>query len=153
MKLEDAARSVLDAAANEENPEAMIGALETLRVAVEGRPIPQQEAIDCLALRLDGADLLGDTKAEDLIEWLNLVEPDAEDLVRLEALAKERKFQAWDCPTCGERVYFARPDDWDHFQGVCQADHTSYPAGHVAQCDNCRCYKPHGEPKTPEILR
>lgn len=117
-----------------------------------------EQATACLALRLEDADLLGDTTAEDLIEWLNVTEPDGGDLVRLEALAKEHNFEAWDCPTCCERVYFGRPDDWAHFQGVLQADYTSYPAGHVAQCDECRCHRPYGEPEpeepeTPQILR
>jgi len=156
MNVLDAAQQVVAAAYNEESPEAMIGAIENLRESVEGTPMNSENATACLALRLEGHDLLGDTKAEDLIEWLNIAEPCGEDLVRLEALAKEHKFQAWMCPTCGNRVYFGRPDDWDHFQGVCQADHTSYPSGHVAQCDNCRCY--HAEEDlnralTPQILR
>jgi hypothetical protein len=47
-------------------------------------------------------------------------------------------------------VYWGEPTDWSHFQGVLQADYTSYPgnperhnARHIAQqCDNCRMLIP-----------
>jgi len=155
--LRQAAEIVLAAAADEECPESLYPALDALKEAVKAEgAMTCKDAAACLTLRLEGHDLLGDTKAEDLTEWFNQTHLDGEDLVRLEALAKEHKFQAWNCPSCGERVYYGKPDDWDHFQGVRNADYTSSPAGHVShvsQCDTCRCHDPWETLQIPEILR
>ena len=86
----------------------------------------------------------------DLLEWLNVAEPDAQDRQRLARLYAAGKFHAWNCPTCGERVYYGNPGDWDHFQGVRQVDHMSYPGypEYFAprtisqQCDSCRMHNP-----------
>ena len=89
---------------------------------------------------------------EDLIAWYNVV-PDHlrnEDLDLLADLYLKGRFEAWDCPLCGERCYSGCPDDWDHFQGVCNIDHVSYPALEdgifkdaftLILCDSCRCYR------------
>lgn len=102
----------------------------------------------------------------DLLEWNNetykpnpmpcgpetvnpLDEPDIDpkQLERLEYLYNWGKFHAGDCPTCGTRVYFGEPTNWDHFQGVRQQDFASYPGEPEkygeefvrSQCDSCRC--------------
>ena len=83
---------------------------------------------------------------EDLAEWYNLTELDREDKARLAALYGNERFHAWNCPTCGERVRSGEPEDWGHFQGVCQPDFSSYPGDHDTytvemisrQCDECR---------------
>lgn len=80
---------------------------------------------------------------KDLIEWLNVRNPDGADKRRLAALYNDGGFKAWDCPNCGDRVFLGEPDDWGNFQGVCQADYTSYPAAGSATeawCDHCRAY-------------
>ena len=86
---------------------------------------------------------------EDLIHWYNTSEPNGQDRRRLAELYSEGKFHAWNCPSCGERVYWGEPDDWNQFQGVCQADFTSYPgSSNVSpwlisrQCDSCRMSAP-----------
>jgi len=86
----------------------------------------------------------------DLIEWYNVCEEDldSKDRQLLATLYGAGLFHAWNCPDCGERVYVGDPEDWEHFQGVLQADYTSYPgdpslftAEHIAkQCDNCRMF-------------
>lgn len=86
---------------------------------------------------------LDEQTRQDLIEWLNVRVPDGADKRRLAALYNGGGFRAWDCPNCGERVFLGEPDDWRHFQGVSQADYTSYPAinsATMAWCDHCRCY-------------
>lgn len=83
---------------------------------------------------------------EDLLEWLNFTEPSSADRARLAELYLAGNFHAWDCPTCGERVYWGEPDDWGHFQGVLQAAYASFPGcpEHYSQqliaqqCDSCR---------------
>jgi hypothetical protein len=83
--------------------------------------------------------------AADMVEWLNVAEPDDTDVMRLLSLAKSGRFRSWDCPMCGEigtRVYVGEPADWGHFQGVCQADYSSYPGYGIGsddrRCDSCR---------------
>ena len=84
----------------------------------------------------------------DLLEWFNCSKPDSEDKMRLADLFSAGKFHAWDCPTCGDRVYHGEPEDWDHFQGVREADHMSYPGMPEVfaleliekQCNDCRCH-------------
>ncbi len=79
----------------------------------------------------------------DLIAWFNSVFEDTKILARLYL---DGKFQAWDCPDCGDRVYLAQPDNWKDFQGVLQADFISYPGDKekyqeswiCQQCDDCR---------------
>lgn len=86
---------------------------------------------------------LDEQTQQDLIAWLNLAAEDASDRRRLAKLHAEGRFKAWDCPRCGTRVYLGEPQDWRHFQGVHQADYTSYPAvtqASEAWCDHCRCY-------------
>jgi hypothetical protein len=86
------------------------------------------------------ADLDEQTQT-DLVAWLNH-EPDDEDRARLLALYLDRGFKAWDCPSCGDRVYEAQPDSWDHFQGAQQIDRVSYPGKSIddKRCDFCRCH-------------
>lgn len=87
---------------------------------------------------------LSEQVQEDLVAWFNVVDPDDEDKERLAELFEANRFWAWDCPECRERVYWAEPDSWDKFQGVLQADYTSYPGrgSQVRQisqmCDDCR---------------
>ncbi len=85
--------------------------------------------------------------ADDLIEWYNIREDslDEEALYRLADLYNAGRFGAWDCPTCGERVFFGDPEDWGDFQGILNQDFASYPAGREDQCDHCRCYHPNEE--------
>jgi len=83
---------------------------------------------------------------EDLTQWFNAVVVDDDDKILLAQLYIRGNFHAWNCPTCGERVYWGDPEDWDNFQGVCQADFTSYPGSTdyytlrivTQQCDSCR---------------
>lgn len=87
---------------------------------------------------------------DDLLAWYNS-KPSWHDKQRLAKLYAEGRFKAWDCPGCGDRCYFGRPESWNLFQGVNQVDHTSYPGDtekfteeYLRQlCDTCRC---HGEP-------
>jgi len=86
----------------------------------------------------------------DLLEWYNVATPDDDDKQRLADLYADGKFHAWNCPSCETRVYWGEPDDWDHFQGVCQADFVSYPGSPEyyspwmvsRQCDSCRMTVP-----------
>lgn len=82
---------------------------------------------------------------EDLVEWFNRVTVSESELRRLAALEKDGRFEVWECPSCGDRVYKGSPEDWDHFQGVKQVDYTSFPGSpnrtdNDQLCDNCRCY-------------
>jgi len=61
---------------------------------------------------------LDSTTQEDLTEWLNIVNPDEEDLQRLADLHEAGQFYAVDCGGCGDRIRRGHPDNWDHFQGV-----------------------------------
>jgi hypothetical protein len=93
---------------------------------------------------------LNEQEQNDLLTWYNLSETDAADRRKLAALLGNGQFHAWDCPLCGERVYYGNPDNWDDYQGVCQADYCSYPgctdyytARLVSQmCDQCRMNSP-----------
>ena len=82
--------------------------------------------------------------ATDLIGFYNMVEEslDIQDLHLLADLQNGGRFQSWECPTCGERVYQATPEDWDYFQGCYNPDYVSFPEGHKRQCDDCRMRSP-----------
>jgi hypothetical protein len=85
---------------------------------------------------------------KDLLEWLNSSIPTRADKRRLAKLYYDGLFHAWDCPTCGDRVYHGEPENWDHFQGVHEMDFSSYPGWNKIftqeiiekQCDHCRCH-------------
>lgn len=86
---------------------------------------------------------------EDLEEWFNATEIDDQDRARLLDLYVKRRFAAFDCLRCRDRVFISSPENWDHFQGVREADFSSYPGreeltpGYNASlCDHCRCYGP-----------
>jgi len=84
---------------------------------------------------------LGNQEQSDLLEWFNVCAPSREDKARLAKLFHDRQFGAWDCPECGERCYHGAPDNWGHFQGVCQVDYVSYPVTEsrlISWCDSCR---------------
>jgi hypothetical protein len=94
-----------------------------------------------------GDDIDSDQLASDLIDWQNIAKPTRSDVNRLLALAKDGRFQSWECPTCGanpERVFVGDPKDWGHFQGANQADYASYPGygsgSDDRRCDHCRMY-------------
>lgn len=84
---------------------------------------------------------------EDLLTWNNVrKEDDPEQLERLRLLYVRGKFQAWDCPKCGVRVFEDRPDSWDLFQGTLNQDfcyfgnRDKYTQEYLgALCDSCRC--------------
>lgn len=89
---------------------------------------------------------LPDYVQADLLEWLNISEPDADDRERLTSLYDAGQFHAWNCPTCGERVQSGDPGDWAHFQGACQPDFSYFGDRDLyteetitQQCDTCRC--------------
>jgi hypothetical protein len=90
-------------------------------------------------------DALSELVQEDLANWYN-VELDNETKERLANLYNNGKFHAWNCPTCGQRVYWGNPSWWGDYQGVMQADYTSYPGDKdlyssrivSQQCDDCR---------------
>jgi hypothetical protein len=81
----------------------------------------------------------------DLRHWYNRRQLTAEDKQRLAELYRSGRFQAWDCPDCGERVYFGTPEEGSQLSGR-NADYTSYPGrpekyseAHIRrQCDCCR---------------
>jgi hypothetical protein len=91
-------------------------------------------------------DSLPKQAKDDLAEWYNVKDLTGRDKTRLAKLYYAGRFHAWDCPTCGERVYDGDPEDWGDFQGVRQVDHTSYPGRSDIftdevigkQCDHCR---------------
>ncbi len=91
-------------------------------------------------------DKLPEQTRVDLINWFDAVSLSLEDTKILAWLYLDGKFQAWDCPDCGDRVYLAQPDNWEDFQGVLQADFVSYPGDKEKyqetwisqQCDDCR---------------
>ena len=88
---------------------------------------------------LESADAPEQT-ATDLLDWFNRAgDFEQEELVELASLHTEGNFEAWNCPSCGARVYWATPEDWGNFQGTCNADYVSYP-GNRKQCDHCRCH-------------
>jgi hypothetical protein len=76
--------------------------------------------------------------ANDLLTWFNSTEPSSDDAKALFHLYKAGLFDAHICP-CGTRFFVGYPDDWGSFQGVLQADFTSYP-GPWHLCDSCRCH-------------
>ena len=85
---------------------------------------------------------------EDLTEWCNQAgELTGNERTQLAKLYAAGRFHAWDCPTCGDRVYAGDPKDWGDYQGVRQRDLTSYPGWAEVftreiidkQCDDCRC--------------
>jgi hypothetical protein len=88
-------------------------------------------------------------KRKDLIAWFNRREITNVEKARLAKLVREGRFEAWDCPECGERVYNGAPEDWGHFQGVKQVDYVSYPGNsekytvqyRIKMCDHCRMTK------------
>lgn len=101
-------------------------------------------AIEILSERFDEKDIADPEKtAEDVVAWYNSSSPDDEDIERLFNLVIDGKFEAWDCPTCGDRVFNGQPDDWGDFQGAWQQDLISYPGNNrnsEKQCDSCRCH-------------
>ena len=82
--------------------------------------------------------------------WYNIRASDMtqEDNERLAKLFLDGRFHAWHCPRCKTWVYFGtiHADEWGDFQGVIQADYTSYPGDEETQsvrqrimlCDDCR---------------
>ena len=91
-------------------------------------------------------DELDEVVQEALLDWFNIERPHGTDKQRLADLFNEGKFWAWDCPTCGDRCYYATPDDWAWFQSTGNVDHASYPGSPdyysarivTQQCDGCR---------------
>ena len=79
---------------------------------------------------------------EDLETWFNCTEISYAEKTELARLYLTRRFHAWNCPQCGERVYFAEPTNWSMFQGVLQADYSSYPGENHRLCDGCRVEMP-----------
>jgi hypothetical protein len=99
-------------------------------------------------------------EAEGILEWVELSEDVQEDLKAwynssvledenrrdLARLFNEKRFWAWNCPFCEERVFYGSPQDHEHFQGTLQADYVTYPGDlsiyterfNVQLCDNCR---------------
>ena len=65
-------------------------------------------------------EFLNEETRDELLEWLNVVEPDDDDRARLAALVDAGQFHFYSCAECGDVVRYAYPDDWKHFQGVCQ---------------------------------
>jgi len=94
---------------------------------------------------VDAWDTLSEQIQEDLTNWYN-TSLDDETKEKLANLYNNGKFHAWNCPMCGERVYWGNPSLWGNFQGVLQADYISYPgdkeyyANRIIsqQCDGCR---------------
>ena len=78
----------------------------------------------------------------DLMAWFNRTGLSDRDRQLLASLYSQRRFKAWDCPRCGDRVYRGNPLDWSEFGGVLQVDYTSYPAkkGTVKWCNSCRAW-------------
>ena len=89
---------------------------------------------------------------DDLIAWFNFREQDLDrhDKATLAKLFFDGRFEAWDCPSCGDRIYRGDPEDWGSFQGVRQVDYVSYPGDEtvfqpdyiIQLCDYCRCHGP-----------
>lgn len=89
---------------------------------------------------------LDEETREDLTNWRNARNLTKEDKELLARLHVEGRFKAWDCPSCGDRVYEAEPESWDDFQGASQNDRTSYPGLGESdpRCDSCRCHNKGG---------
>ena len=94
---------------------------------------------------------LHDYVQKDLLEWLNLTEPDEDDKARLITLYESGRFHSYNCPTCGTRVQSADVEDqeWEHFQGVRQPNDSFFGNSDIyteetisRQCDSCRCHAP-----------
>jgi hypothetical protein len=97
----------------------------------------------------------------DLLVWFNSAAPDRSDLRMLEKLYRDGRFWAWDCPTCGERCYWADPENPEEFQGVIQQDYVSHPVlrrwfysplTYSMQCDTCRAH-PEASPALSRVGR
>lgn len=111
-------------------------AIESLAARIEFKTPASDEPED---------DFVGDDNrrvATDLVSWYNVSDLIDADLRILAELYLAGGFRAWDCLTCGDRVYEGSPENWDNFQGVCQVDYVSYPEGSRKQCDYCRCHHP-----------
>jgi hypothetical protein len=82
--------------------------------------------------------------ATDLLEFYNTAEESVtvEDLELLARLQNSGRFKSWECPTCGDRMYQADPEDWGDFQECYNPDYISFPEGHKKQCDDCRMREP-----------
>jgi hypothetical protein len=85
---------------------------------------------------------------EDLITWFNLQDQSETDRESLFNLYMNNKFKAWNCPECGERVYYGNPASWDNFQGVLNQDWSYFGNRDKfteeyleAMCDVCRCHR------------
>lgn len=71
-------------------------------------------------------------------------------LFKMVKFYNENKFQFWNCPQCGEMVFYCEVDDWSLFQGVRNIDYNyqpGYPDCKVFSqkhlnhlCDDCRLH-------------
>lgn len=99
---------------------------------------------------MSGWGKLPDQVKEDLENWFNSTEITYAEKTELARLYFSGRFHAWNCHRCGERVYYGEPLDWSKFQGVLQADYSSYPGDdevyqpdYLAKlCDECRVSNP-----------
>ena len=99
---------------------------------------------------MSGWGKLSDLVKQDLETWYNCTEISYSIKTEMARMYFRGDFKAWNCPLCGERVYFGEPRDWGDFQGVRQADYVSYPGDDSAftpefletLCDDCRAKTP-----------
>lgn len=82
-------------------------------------------------------DRVGTETAEALIEWYNCTMIGAADAIRLIDLFESGNFIFFECanakcPNHPDLVLYGSPDNWDHFQGVCQSEYLGELCGDCA---------------------
>lgn len=95
---------------------------------------------------MSGWGKLPEQVKQDLEAWFNCTEITYDQKTELARLYQSGRFHAWNCPECGERTYFSNPKNWAMFQGVLNADYSSYPGNPrkwtqeylERLCDSCR---------------
>lgn len=91
---------------------------------------------------------------DDLLTWCNTSSPTKHQFRLLTNMYFSGNFHAWDCPTCGRRVYDGDPDDyndperncWYDFPRARQVDRNNLPGRPTVftkeiidkQCNHCR---------------
>lgn len=96
---------------------------------------------------MSGWGKLPEQVKRDLIEWFNVSGGvSVMEMTEMARMYQRGQFHAWNCPKCNKRVFYGEPKDWSMFQGVQNADYSSYPGNpdlgeyNTLLCDDCRCF-------------